>query len=77
MPAVSLGTLAPRNAGARTVACVTPCTEPVPARLGTMAPAVSKVRAALNHGLGRGLSVTSEPPLVGKASVRSARQAQA
>lgn len=72
-----MGTLAHRNASARMVACVTLCMEPVPARLGTMAPAVSKVRAALNNGLGRGFCVTSGPPLVGKASMKSAGQAQA
>lgn len=48
--AASMGMLAARNASARMVACVTLCMEPAPAWPGTMAPAVSMVRA------GKGLS---------------------
>lgn len=73
---VSTGMLAPRSASARTVARVSPCTEPAPAQLGTMAPAVSTVRAALENSLGWGEAffVVFEPPHVGNLSVNSAEQ---
>jgi len=74
-----MGTLAPRNASAGMVAGVTPCTEPAPAHLGTTEPAASKVRAALNNSLGWGGAFVSplSHPHAGKASMSSARQAQA
>lgn len=50
--------------------------EPAPAQLGTMAPAVSTVRAALENSLGWGEAffVVFEPPHVGNLSVNSAEQ---